>query len=187
MNWLDIVFAVLIVCSVIAGFRVGLARSVIGFVAAITGMLCGFWFYGLAGGYLHKIFSSKAVSNVLGFCLVFVTVVIAGAILGRFVAMLFRMVGFSWLDRLMGGAFGLVRGLVVVAALVAVVLAFAPAKPPDAFVDSRIMPYAIEVSGVVARAAPHELKESFRQTVKKLEAIWAEGVDLLPRKPPKEE
>ena len=36
---------------------------------------------------------------------------IVGAIVGRILAKFFKWAGLSWLDRLLGGAFGVVRGL----------------------------------------------------------------------------
>ena len=55
--------------------------------------------------------SSRAIANLIGF---FVdlrgAVLMLGAIVGRILAKFFKWVGLSWLDRLLGGAFGLVRG-----------------------------------------------------------------------------
>ena len=75
-----------------------------------------------------------------------------GAIVGRILAKFFKWVGLSWLDRLLGGAFGVVRGFVIAAAMVTVLLAFAPSPPPPSVVDSRLLPYVINVSDVLAAA-----------------------------------
>ena len=98
--------------------------------------------------------SSRAIANLIGFFVILVGVLIVGAIVGRILAKFFKWVGLSWLDRLLGGAFGVVRGFVIAAAMVTVLLAFAPSPPPPSVVDSKLLPYVIDVSDVLAAADP---------------------------------
>ena len=77
-------------------------------------------------------------------------------------------------DRLLGAAFGAVRGLVIAAALVTVLVAFAPSPPPKSIVDSKVMPYVIAASNILAAATPHEIKDAFRQAREKAEKAWSD-------------
>jgi membrane protein required for colicin V production len=172
LNWIDIVLALVIASSVLAGLASGFARVGVGFAALIVGMFCGFWFYGVVGAYFMDYFKSHAVANLMGFFVILIVVLVLGAIIGRILAKFFKWAGLSWLDRLLGGAFGIVRGFVVAAAMVTVLLAFAPSPPPPSVVDSKLLPYVINVSGVLAAVTPREIKDSFYATKDKVKADW---------------
>lgn len=173
MSWIDLVLALVIGASVVAGFSAGFARVGVGFAAMVVGIFCGFWFYGVVAGYVIDYVSSPAIANLIGFFVILAGVLIAGAILGRILAKFFKWVGLSWLDRLLGGAFGVVRGFLIAAAMVTVLLAFAPSPPPGSVVDSTMLPYVINVSGVLAVLTPHEIKDQFSTTKDKIKAAWS--------------
>jgi membrane protein required for colicin V production len=174
VNWLDIVFAIILAVSVAVGFAKGLARTVVGFAACLLGLLGGLWFYGTAGSFLIPYVSSRGIANFIGFFLVFFGTMILGGLLGRLLAMLFKWVGLSWLDRLLGGVFGLVRGALVAAVVVMALLAFAPTPPPRSVVSSRIAPYAMDAARVMAALAPRELRDGVRQGYEKVKQIWSD-------------
>jgi membrane protein required for colicin V production len=173
VNSLDIVLLLIVVASVVTGFMAGFAKVGIGFAATIVGLLCGFWFYGIPAAWLHHYLRSPAVANILGFFCVFAACLLVGGVIGALLSKLFKWAGLSWLDRLMGGGFGLLRGAVLVVGVVTVITAFTPNPPPRVIVDSRVMPYASEAGTVFAALAPHELKYSFHQSLDLLRQIWA--------------
>lgn len=173
MSWIDLVLALVIGSSLLGGFSVGFARVGVGFAAMIVGMFCGFWFYGIVAAYVIDYVSSRAIANLMGFFVILAVVLILGAIIGRILAKLFKWVGFSWLDRLLGGAFGLARGFIIAAAMATVLLAFAPSPPPASVVDSRLLPYVINVSDVLAALTPREIKDQFYATKDRIKAVWS--------------
>ena len=67
LNWLDIVLAIVIVVSAVAGLRAGFTRVVIGLLALIVGLMAGFWCYRLVGEWLHSWITSISVANAIGF------------------------------------------------------------------------------------------------------------------------
>jgi membrane protein required for colicin V production len=170
---MDLVLLLVIACSVVAGFATGFARVGVGFAAMIVGMFCGFWFYGIVAGYVIDYVNSRAIANLIGFFVILIGVLIVGAILGRILAKFFKWAGLSWLDRLLGGVFGVLRGFVIAAAMATVLLAFAPSPPPPSVVDSRFLPYVINASNVLAALTPHEIKDSFYATKDKVKADWS--------------
>jgi len=177
LNWIDILLAIVIAVSALTAFAAGFARAGVGFAAMIVGLFAGFWFYGVAGSYVLDYVSSRAIANLIGFFVIFFGVLIIGAILGMILAKFFKWVGLSWLDRLLGGACGLVRGFVIAAGMATVLLAFAPSPPPRSVVDSRLLPYVINVSGVFAALTPHEIKDAFYATKDKVRNEWAHHTD----------
>ena len=173
MNWIDLVLLLVIACSVLGGFAAGFARVGVGFAAMIVGIFCGFWFYGIVAEYVVDYFGSHAIANLIGFFVILMGVLVLGPIVGRILAKFFKWVGLSWLDRLLGGAFGVVRGFVIAAAMVTVLLAFAPSPPSRSVVDSKLLPYVIDVSDVLAALTPREIKNQFYSTKDKVKAVWS--------------
>ena len=173
MNWIDLVLILVIGTSVLSGLASGFARVGVGFAALIVGMFAGFWFYGIVAAYVVDYVSSQAIANLIGFFVILMVVMVLGAIVGRILAKFFKWVGLSWLDRLLGGAFGVVRGFVIAAAMVTVLLAFSPSPPPRSVVDSKLLPYVINVSDVLAALTPREIKDSFYATKDKVKAVWS--------------
>ena len=183
LNWLDIVLIVIVGLSVAEGVAKGFARVGVGFAAAITGVILGIWFYGVVGYYLLPYVSSKGIANFIGFWVVFVVCMVGGAVLGKMLAALFRWVGLSWFDRLLGATFGLLRGLVAAVALVLVLLAFSQKPPPRSVVNSCYAPYLIEAANICAALAPRELKDGFYESYAKVKQIWAQALKKRKRLP----
>jgi membrane protein required for colicin V production len=176
VSLLDLLLIVILGASVVSGFVAGFARAGIGFVAAVTGVLFGFWFYGVPAAWIHKFVSSVAFSNLLGFLVVFFACALVGGLIGKLLAKLFKWTGLSWLDRILGGGFGLVRGGLAVVAIVSVLLAFAPRPVPEWMMGSALLPYAIDTSNVIASLAPRALKDPVRQTVIDIRRAWDDQI-----------
>jgi membrane protein required for colicin V production len=174
VSLLDLLVAIIMGASVAAGFVAGFARVGIGFVAAILGVVFGFWFYGIPAGWVHQYVKSVTVSNLIGFLLVFWMFLVAGALLAKLCSKFFKWTGLSWLDRLLGGAFGLVRGAVIAVAIIAVLLAFTPKPMPNWMVQSQVLPYAMEASSAISALAPNTIKNAFRESMYELRRLWDE-------------
>ena len=104
---------------------------------------------------------------------------ILGAILAAVVSRFLKTVGLSLVDCLLGAAFGLMRGALFAFGIVMLVLAFASGaragEPPDAVVQSRLAPYLIELSRLVSRVAPSNVKEIFEQKYGQVKSSWQHG------------
>ena len=116
----------------------------------------------------------KLICNLLGFLTVLAAFNIAGALVGKLLSKLFKWTGLSWLDRLMGGAFGLVRGALMAIGFVAVLVAFTPRPLPSWMIDSQLLPYAIDGSNICASLAPNGIKEAFREALVDIRKAWDE-------------
>jgi len=178
VNWLDYLLLALIGGSVLAGLIKGLARSLIGLVAAIAGFLCGLWFYGVVGSFFYEYLSSRRLAHLVGFALIFVGIVLLGVVLAAVTGRLLRWAHLSWLDHLMGGVFGLLRGALVAAALIVAVMAFAPKPPPRSVAGSRLAPYLLQAARWMVAAAPYEVRHGFEESFDRLKAL---GKEVLPR------
>ncbi len=175
MNLLDVLLVIIVGASVATGFMAGFARVGIGFIATISGVLFGFWFYGIPAEWFHKhVVSSNTAANLLGFFTVFWIFIAVGAVIGKLLSRLFKWTGLSWLDRLIGGVFGLARGALIAVAFVAVLLAFTPKPLPSWMIDSKVLPYAVDASEVCAAMAPSAIKNGFRDSMDEIQKLWEE-------------
>ena len=171
-NWFDIVLAFILVVSATTGLRAGFARVVVGIMATIFGLLAGFWCYRLVADKLSPWVKTPALADLIGFLVIFMGILILGSLISALLSKLFRWVGLSWFNHLLGGLAGFCRGVLVVAALADVLIAFAPSPTPAFIQESRMLPYATEMSLWLANLAPRELKDSFDQQMDNLRRFW---------------
>jgi membrane protein required for colicin V production len=185
MNWLDVVLIVILCASMLMSARKGFSREIIGLAAAFFGLVLGYWFYGTAGSlvapYVSRFIStSERAANLIGFLLVFIGVMLLGAMAGWIVNRFLRTIGLSFFDRLLGAVFGLARGVLIAMALLTAFLAFGPligpGATPAAVVNSRIAPYVLEASRLFVSIAPMELKASFRKQYTQVKSAWRKDV-----------
>ena len=178
MNWLDVVLLIILLLSVVASYRKGFSREIIGLVSVVLALLLGAWFYGTAGAFLIPYVSSRSVANLAGFVLVFVGVMILGALVSFVVGRFLKVTGLSIVDHALGAGFGLLRAVVIAVALIMAVVAFSPGEgPPAAVLHSRLAPYVAWASRVAASVAPKELKDGFRKTYAELLEGWKKTLD----------
>lgn len=175
MNWLDVVLASILAGSVLVGLMKGLVRTVVGMVTSVAAVLLSLWFYGRAAELFAEYTSSPVVANALGFVLVFAGVFLLGMLTTRALAMIFKWAGITWLDRVLGAAFGLVRGLIFSTAIVMALMAFSLHPPPQAVVQSELAPYVLEAARMASAAAPEELKSAVEKNYQKIKDAWAEA------------
>lgn len=165
MNWLDYVLIAILLISALFSVRKGFSREIIGLAAALLALVLGMWFYGLAGAWLIPYVSSPRIANLAGFLLVVSGVLLLGWIVGWIVSRFLRTIGLSFFDRLLGAAFGLLRGLIIAIALLTAYMAFGPEVDSktvsDSLLHSRTAPYVLDASRAFVAVAPMELKAGF--------------------------
>jgi membrane protein required for colicin V production len=113
----------------------------------------------------------------LGFLVIFVAVLILGSIISGLLSRLFNWIGLSWFNHVLGGIAGLLRGALVIAALVDVLVAFSPSPTPLFLNNSRVLPYTIQLSSWLVDLAPRELRDAFTQQMDNLKQLWAPPKD----------
>ena len=172
LNSFDILLILIMLLSAIGGLRSGLARVVVGFAATIVGLLAGFWFYRLLAAKLMPWVKTTTAADILGFLIIFVAVLILGSLMSTLLSRLFSWIGLSWFNHFLGGLAGIVRGVLVVAALVDVIVAFSPSPTPAFLDNSRVLPYALPISTWIVDLAPRELRDAFTEQMDNLKQLW---------------
>ena len=118
MNWFDYLLIALVVFSIIAGVMRGLLRELIGLIAWVIGVWSAFHFGPDLEPHLGGVLTSDVLRPWVARVIIFLAVVLVGAMIGTLVSHFVRLSIFSGVDRFWGGFFGLVRALVVVGAFV---------------------------------------------------------------------
>jgi membrane protein required for colicin V production len=126
MTLFDFIVFALIGASVMAGASRGLVRALITVIALIVGLLIAGQGYELAGSLLRGVglVESREAANAGGFLLITSVVLVAGFVGGQMVRGGLRRVRLEWFDRVLGGAFGLLRGLAVCSVMYLALTAF---------------------------------------------------------------
>ncbi len=192
MNWLDLALIAILAISIVSSFARGFAREVIGLVAAVAALICGAWFYRMAGDVVRPWLGSREAANLCGFLLIFAAIIVLGLIVSWMVGAMMKAVGLSWLDRLMGAGFGVARGVIVCVGVITAIVAFTPgldaATPPQSVVQSTIAPYMIDAAHALTLAAPKELRDGFSRRYERVKRIWEDALKHgIPRRAPESE
>jgi membrane protein required for colicin V production len=171
MNALDIGICI------IAGFCLvrGLFRGIIKEVTSIGGVLVGFYgaytYYPLIGKWLSQLIVNKSYLNIISFFIVFTVIFFAIGFLGVVIKHIFRAASLGWADRILGGAFAMVKAILIVSVLLLALTAFLPQNAP-VMRHSRIAPHVSTTSEKMVAAVPVEMREMFRDNIKALKESW---------------
>lgn len=120
MAWVDWVFIVVILLSTLIGLWRGFVREALSLATWIFAFWAGWAFSDQAAAWFARWVETPSLQLVAGFALLFVVVLIVGAMVNHFAALALERTGLTGTDRAVGTAFGLLRGVVLVAALVTV-------------------------------------------------------------------
>lgn len=127
MAALDWVFLGVLVVSLLLGVWRGLVYEVLSLAAWAVAFVVAQWFGPDVAAWLPMSGAAESMRFAAGFAVTFVLAVFAGGLVAALVKRLMSAVGLAPVDRALGAAFGLVRGLVILLAA-AVVVAMTPLK-----------------------------------------------------------
>ncbi len=165
MNWLDIVLVVILAVTAIIGVFKGFAKQVIGLAAVVAGLVLASLYYDQTAGLFEAFIKSRLVCDFLGFLLLFVIVLVAGALLGHLVTK--AMKGpLAFANRLFGGVFGFLKAVLICGVLVFALVSFEIAKP--ALGTSVLAPACLGVTRAVVNLIPQDLRARFNSSYKKI-------------------
>ena len=173
MNWLDVVLALILSLSFIAAAWNGLSREVVRLLALVGGIVAGMWWYEDLAVHLRPHTGNNELASFAAFLSIVVGSLLAGAIVARVLGKILRWTGLRWFDRLLGAAFGLVRGLLMATAVVMAVVAFQPtAGSADVIAESRLAPWLLHGASAATSMAPYDLRTRFDEGFERVRAAW---------------
>jgi membrane protein required for colicin V production len=166
MNALDWIIVVLMFFSILLAAAHGFFFEFFSLAGAAGGFLVAAWGYQrLAAWYLPYV-KSPPFADLAGFLTIFFVVVLLGGAVARIARWAMREAGLRWVDRLLGGAFGLLRGVIIATVAIMALTAFVPESPELA--GSELAAY-FQVAGRGASwLTPSVVRQRFHEGVDKL-------------------
>jgi membrane protein required for colicin V production len=157
-NWFDWILILVVIVSMVLAFRRGLVRALFGMLGFIGGFLIAALSYDKVGDWFNgsKLILAPTTGRIVGFLLIVVAVACVFEIAGRFAQKGLRFMGLTFLDRLLGTAFGFARGCLIGIGLLMVATAFAPQS--SMVTTSALSPYFFAVSHDVSFLVPQDLQ-----------------------------
>ncbi len=183
LNWLDYLLLGILVSSLVASLVRGFVREIAGLVALLLAILLGMWFHGAVGSFFVPYVAEPRIADWLGFGVIFFAITGLGGLAGFLIAKVVSVAGLSIFDRLLGGAFGLMKGALMGAIVVFALLAFTPKGPPESVSTSLVAPYVTWTADVLAAMAPRELRDAVERNLTALRDIWQQAPGLIPDMP----
>ena len=138
--WVDAV----VLAALVLSLGLGIFRGVVREILSLSSWIISIWLAYVYGDDLAIVVvpwvESERLSGLIGYVVVFVTVLVLLSLVGALLLKLFRIAGLSGTSRLLGGLFGFLRGLVIVTVLL-FSAEWTPATSQAWFRDSQIVPY----------------------------------------------
>jgi membrane protein required for colicin V production len=106
----------------------------------------------------------------LGFSLIFLGTILIGTIITLLIGRFMKFAKLQWADRLLGAAFGFIRGWVISAMILLALTAFE--VQTERVRNSQLAPYFLPGSRAIAVITPYELKAKFLVGYRALERWW---------------
>jgi membrane protein required for colicin V production len=133
LGWIDIAMLAVVALSAIVGVVRGLTFEILSLLAWVAAWFAGLWFGPLIAPHLS--IASPSLNHIAAFAIAFVVALIVCGLAARAISALVGKTPLKPLDRLLGAAFGVLRGLLVLLAIT-IVVAHTPASSSEAWRES---------------------------------------------------
>ncbi|MFT6914434.1 MAG: membrane protein required for colicin V production [Motiliproteus sp.] len=139
MNWADWVVIALISISALLSLKRGFVKEALSLVIWVAAFIIARLFTDPLSALLAAYIDAPSARVVAAFVLLFVAVLFTGALINNLIGMLIKATGLSSTDRVLGMAFGIARGCILVVVAVAL-LAMSPVKEDRWWTESTLIP-----------------------------------------------
>jgi membrane protein required for colicin V production len=116
MNGFDLALVAVVALSALFAFARGVIRELIALATWVVGLIVAIEYAAPLAGAFARLDLAPVVKETLAFVAILVAVMIVGAVASRLLAGVVRAIGLGFVDRMLGAAFGVARGLLVVVA-----------------------------------------------------------------------
>lgn len=162
MNWIDIVILTICCIFMLIGLRRGIVDQIFSAAAIAGGFLLALILYDIAGDAVLKggYVENPSVAYVLAFIVLFILTYLMIQILGWMAAKLIGTLKLSWINRLAGGALGLVIGILLSFLFISVAGLFTGNGSMD---KSILVPYVEDTYEMFSSVLPDDLGSEYNR------------------------
>lgn len=158
MSWLDWAIVVVVALSLVVGLFRGLVREVIGLAGWIAAGVLATWYAEPLAVQLPAGIAEPVLRWGLAFLVIFLGVLVIAAIVSLVVHRLMSAVGLGFANRLLGGAFGAARGVVILA-VAALLVGLTPFREDPVWRESRLVAPLQALAEVAMPWIPESVRE----------------------------
>ena len=173
-NGFDWFLVLVLALSTLTAFLRGIIKVVLSLVGLILGIVAAAWYYKPLAHSLSGVISSFAAAQVVAFLLIATGIMILFTLLANLLRRTVKAVGLGFFDRVLGGAFGFLRGCILGSAAMMAVVAFMPGS--SWIHTSRLAPYFLDGAHAVSFIVPQTFQE---QVAAGATQILHEAPDLM--------
>jgi membrane protein required for colicin V production len=172
MNLLDIAILIIIALMTVRGFFRGIVQEAATLVGLVASFFLAALYYKNVSSWLERFVPNHTI--ILSFfCFIFLFILFM--FLFNFIGMLarkaVRLTLLGWVDRTLGGFFGLIKGAVIIFVLVTILTVFYPKSGP-VVEDSRFFPSILTVTEKLSALIPFKIKNEFLAKKEALQNFW---------------
>ena len=120
MNYLDIIISAPVIIGIIIGLKRGVVKEVFAIVGIVLGIFAARAFAGDAAVWMQQQVSNWDINLLrpIATFTIFVLVAVVCNLLAYLLTKLFKLISLGWLNRLIGGLFGAVKWILILAVIV---------------------------------------------------------------------
>ena len=171
-NLLDGLFSSFSLGSVVYSALKGFVRELLGMLSLVAAFFVSVWFYRVASEPFKEVVKTENIALFLGFASVFLGTLLVGALVIWAVQKLIKFAKIQWFDRLLGAAFGFIRGWILGSIVFLALTSFD--LQSERVRSSQLAPYYLPGARIIALATPHDLKTRFMDGYRVVENWWRE-------------
>jgi membrane protein required for colicin V production len=174
MNLLDIAILIIVALMTVRGFFRGIVQEAATLLGLIVSFFLAALYYKNLAFWLERFVPNhKIILSFFCFVFLFILLIFLFNFFGILARGAIRLALLGWVDRTLGGFFGLLKGAVIIFVLVTILTVFYPKSGP-VVEDSRLFPSILTVTEKLTSFIPFQIKDDFLAKKKALQNFWEE-------------
>jgi membrane protein required for colicin V production len=175
MNNLDVLLLLIVGLSVLAGLMKGLIREVFSLAGVLLGIILALLFSPQFSEFLGRWIPYENAAYGAALFIIFTATILAATMLAHVLTKAVEVASLGFMNRLLGGAFGILRGALIGLILVlGLTLILDPGH--DVLTGSRVTPYLALGARAVAPVLPTDIRGALLERLDALPRIGAEDL-----------
>ena len=160
MNWIDITIIVVLVWLAISAFSAGLVREVVTTTTLVLAIAVAGIYYDEAATDVLVFINDESAANLAGFLVILGAILIAGQLAAALLKSGVSLLMLGWADHIAGACFGLLKGFLLVQALLIISVTFGPTAVEGALAGSRFAPLFLDATPILLKLLPGQFEDA---------------------------